>query len=320
MFEIKNNDEDSVKYYAGIIKIEERGITKGYAAAFVSFDIKSIGAIYYPDFVESNRSILNRVIDVKQLKIFQFRGEKLNQVYGDIYPSRDQIKQIMQTKVDSIFNDAWLKIRFDNETYETYLMKYNNGSEDIITTVSVAERTFSWRLFNFFKIFIIHSLFITIAFITIALSRIGKINISFKSKLLFAFLVISIIPVVILALYNTKIVEERANEEIFNELSQRADYVEKHLTSQTSKNKSRDVILASENATKELGISFSLYSYTDQIYNSQDIYNRIGLFSGKLNPQAYYYLHYLKYQEYITSEKLNNYNYDSYYRFIRFMR
>ncbi len=148
VFEINNNEEDSIKYYAGIIKIEERGIIKGYAAAFVSFDIGSIGAINYPDFVESDRSILNRVIDVKQLKIFQFRGEKLNQVYGDIYPSRDQIKQIMQTRVDSVFNEAWLKIKFDNETYETFLMKNNNGSEDIITTVSVAERAFSWRLFN----------------------------------------------------------------------------------------------------------------------------------------------------------------------------
>ncbi len=168
-----------------------------------------------------------------------------------------------------------------------------------------------------FKIFIIHSLFILIAFSLIVLIRIRRINPSFKSKLLFAFLVISIIPVVILALYNTKIVEERANEEVFNELSQRADYVEKHLTSQTAKNKNREVIVASENATKELGISFSLYSNTDQIYNSQDIYNRIGLFSRKLNPQAYYHLHYLKYQEYITAEKLSDYTYDSYYRFIR---
>jgi signal transduction histidine kinase len=316
IIEIENKEDHTRKYFAGVIKIEERGIIKGYISAFVSFDIKSIGAINFPDFIESNLSILNRVINVKQLKIFQFSGAELQQVYGDFYPSRDQIKQILQTEVDSLYNDAWLKIKFDSETYETYLLKVSNDENEIITTVSVEERAFSWNLFNFFKIFIIHSLFIVFAFLIILLSRVGKLNLSFKSKLLFAFLVISIIPVVVLALYNTRIVSERANEGIFNELSQRANYVEKHITSQIDKNKNRDIKTAAENATRELGISFALYELTDQIYNSKDIYNRIGLFDKKLNPKAYYHLNYLRYQEYLASERLNNYEFDSYYRII----
>ncbi|HEX9252649.1 MAG TPA: HAMP domain-containing protein, partial [Ignavibacteriaceae bacterium] len=316
ILEIESKEENTGKYFAGVIKIEERGIIKGYVSAFAKFDIKSIGAVNFPDFIESNLSILNRVIDVKQLKIFQFSGSNLQQVYGDIYPSRDQIKQILQTPFDTLYNDAWLKIRFDSETYETYLLKNVNDGNEIITTVSVEEKAFSWNLFNFFKIFIIHSLFIVIAFLIILISRFGKFNLSFKSKLLFAFLVISIIPVIVLALYNTKIVSERAKEGIFNELSQRANYIEKHVTSQIEKNKNRDVKAASENAARELGISFALYESTDQIYNSKDIYNRIGFFDRKLNPQAYYHLNYLRYQEYLASEKLNNYKFDSYYRVI----
>ncbi|MBK7630537.1 MAG: HAMP domain-containing protein [Ignavibacteriales bacterium] len=315
--ELESDKGKSDKYYTGIIKIEERGITKGYVSVFVSFDIKSIGAASFPDFIESNLSILNRVIDVKQLKIFQFNGSILTEVYGDIYPSRDQIKQILQTKVDSLYNEAWLKIRFDSETYETYLLRIPNDLSIFTTTVSVEEKAFSWNLFNFFKIFIIHSLFIVFAFIIIVLSRLGKLTQSFKSKLLFAFLVISIIPVVVLALYNSKIVSERAKEGILNELSQRANYIEKHLTSQIDKNKKRDIVVASENATQELGISFALYDLTDQIYNSTDIYNRIGLFDRKLNPQAYYHLNYLRYQEYVAAEKVGGYKYDSYYRIIK---
>ncbi len=308
--------ENPEKYYAGIIKIEERGITKGYVSAFASFDINSIGAVNFPDFIESNLSILNRVIDVKQLKIFQFTGTELTNVYGDVYPSRDQIKQILQTEVDSLYNDVWLKIRIDSENYETYLLRIPANGADIITTVSVEEKAFSWNLFNFFKIFIIHSLFIVFAFLIIVLSRVGKLTQSFKSKLLFAFLVISIIPVVVLALYNSKIVSERAKDGIFNELSQRANYVEKHLTTQIDKNKKRDIITASKNAAQELGISFALYDLTDQIYNSNDIYNRIGLFDRKLNPKAYYFLNYLRYQEYVASERVGNYKFDSYYRII----
>lgn len=315
--ELENKSLNLEKYYTGVIKIEERGIIKGYVSAFVSFDIKSIGAINFPDFIESNLSILNRVIDVKQLKIFQFYGSNLRTVYGDLYPSRDQIKQILQTKVDSLYNEAWLKIKFDSETYETYLLRIPSESTDLITTVSIEEKAFSWNLFNFFKIFIIHSLFIVLAFLVILISRVGQITQSFKSKLLFAFLIISIIPVVVLALYNSKVVGERAKEGIFNELSQRANYIEKHLTTQIDKNKRRDVVTACENAEQELGISFALYDLTDQIYNSKDIYNRIGLIDRKLNPQAYYYLNYLRYQEYIASEKLGNYKFDTYYRIIR---
>jgi signal transduction histidine kinase len=317
IIEITNKQDSPHKYFAGVIKIEERGITKGYISAFVSFDIKSIGALNFPDFIESDLSILNRVIDVKQLKIFQFIGTTINQVYGDIYPSRDQIKQILQTKVDSLYNDAWLKINFNSETYETYLLKAENDGNEVTTTVSVEEKEFSWNLFNFFKIFIVHSLFIAIAFLIILISRFGKYNLSFKSKLLFAFLLISIIPVIVLALYNTEIVSERAREGIFNELSQRANFVEKHLTSQMEKHKNRDLITASKNVTQELGISFALYESTDQIFNSREIYNRIGFFDRKLNPQAYYHLNYLRYQEYMTSEKLNNYKFDSYYRIIK---
>jgi nitrogen fixation/metabolism regulation signal transduction histidine kinase len=317
VIEITNKQDSPQKYFAGVIKIEERGIIKGYISAFVSFDIKSIGALNFPDFIESDLSILNRVIDVKQLKIFQFIGTTLSQVYGDIYPSRDQIKQILQTEVDSLYNDAWLKINFDSETYESYLLKTENNGNEVTTTVSVEEKEFSWNLFNFFKIFIVHSLFIAIAFLIILISRFGKYNLSFKSKLLFAFLLISIIPVIVLALYNTKIVSERASQGIFNELSQRANFVEKHLTSQMEKHKNRDLITASKNATQELGISFAIYESTDQIFNSREIYNRIGFFDRKLNPQAYYHLNYLRYQEYMASEKLNNYKFDSYYRIIK---
>jgi two-component system nitrogen regulation sensor histidine kinase NtrY len=314
--ELRSKEDEANSYFEGIIKLKEREITKGYITAFASFDIESIGASDTPDFIKSDLSIFNRVIDAKQLKIFQFIDSKLAHVYGDIYPSRDQIKQIIQTQVDSNFVDTWLKLNFEGETYETYLLKGFSGKDEMITTVSVAERAFSWDLFNFFKIFIVHSLFIVLAFFIIVLSRLGKLSSTFKSKLLLSFLFISIIPVVILAIYNSQVVNERGKEGIFNELSQRSDYLEKHLKSQLQTNKNSDIIKASQNASKQLGISFAIYSSTDQIYNSQDLYNRIGFFNRKLNAKIYYYLNYLRYKEYMISESVDNFKYDNYYKYI----
>lgn len=312
-----DKQENVIDYYSAVIEIRERGILRGYVAAFVDFNIKSIGAFNYPTFLESNLSVFNKVVDVKQLKIFQFKDGVLNNVYGDIYPSRDQIKQILNTEVDSLFNESWLKINFNSEKYEAYLLKSEEDDSEILTVVAIQESAFSWDLFKFFKIFIIHSLFIIIAYLIIILLCVRKISLTFKAKLLLSFLFISIIPVVVLAVYNANLVTERGKEEILNELSQRADYIEKNLTAQLSKFNNRDLITASQNASDELGMSFALYLSTDQIYNSNDIYNKIGLMHSKLNPKAYYFLNYLKYQEFITSEKVNNYQYDSYFRFIR---
>ena len=311
-----DKQKDVIDYYYAVIEIKERGILRGYIAAFVDFNIKSIGAINYPTFLESNLSVFNKVVDVKQLKIFQFKDGILNNVYGDIYPSRDQVKQILNAEVDSVFNDSWLKINFNSEKYEAYLLKSEEDDSEFLTVVAIQESAFSWDLFKFFKIFIIHSLFIIIAFLLIVILRVRRINLTFKAKLLLSFLIISIIPVVVLAIYNTNLVTERGKEEILNELSQRADYVEKNLGAQLNKFNNRDIITASQNAFNELGISFALYTSTDQIYNSNDIYNKIGLMHSKLNPKAYYFLNYLKYQEFITSEKVNNYKFDSYFRFI----
>jgi signal transduction histidine kinase len=312
----QSQNNGSQKFIEGVVKVKERGITKGYITSFVNFDIESLGANNIPEFIKSNLSVFNRVIDVGQLKIFQFTNGILSKVYGDLYPSRDQIKRILQTKIDSSYNDAWLKLKFDNETYETYLLKENKDNNEILTSVSVAERAFSWDLFNFFKIFIVHSLFIIFTFLIIIVSRVGRLNFTFKSKLLFAFLFISIIPVVILALYNSQIMQERGKDAIFNELSQKANYVEKNLITNLEKVKNHNMVSVCHNAFNDLGISFALYSGTDQIYDSQEIYNQIGYFDDKLNAKVYYNLNYLRNKEFLNTEEVNNYKFDNYYRYV----
>ncbi|MGQ9643949.1 MAG: ATP-binding protein [Ignavibacterium sp.] len=221
---------------------------------------------------------------------------------------------MLSTNLDSTFNDGWLKINFNGENYETYLLKISNDGNEFLTAVSVADKEFSWNLFNFFKVFFVHALFILIVFIVLFLARIGSINYTFKTRLLFAFLLVSIIPVILLAIYNRQIVEERSKESIFNELKQRADYVQNHIQSQLTKKNNRTISQAALNASNELKISFILFDGTEQIFNSNENYLRIGLLDKKLNSDAYYNLHYMRLKEFLTKENINEYYYDSYYR------
>lgn len=305
------------KNIIAIKRVSDSGITKGFVSAGLNFNISKIGASDFPDFLESDLSIFNQVLNIKQLKIFLFLNGEMIQVYGEIFPSREQIKLILNTPLNSTFNDAWTKINFSGENYETYILKnYENGNE-ILTVVSVADKEFSWNLFNFFKVFFIHVLFILLIILLFLFVRIGKINLTFRGKILIAFLLVSIIPVIILAAYNRQIVDERAKESIFNELKQRADYIQNHIVGQIKNNRNRNIIQAGLNASNELKISFSLYEGTEQIFNSNETYNKIGLFDTKLNSDAYYNLHYLRFREYLSKERIHNYYYDSYYRQIK---
>ncbi|MBZ0200595.1 MAG: HAMP domain-containing protein, partial [Ignavibacteriaceae bacterium] len=164
------------------------------------------------------------------------------------------------------------------------------------------------------KIFIIHSLFIIILFFILFLSMLNKFKYSFRVQLLISFFVISVIPVLILAAYNRQVVEDRSRSALFNELNERIDYVEKHVEAQLVKYKDRNLSTAFVNAGKELGIAFGVYSSSNLIYNTNQQYYNIGLFPEKLDPNAHYQLNYLSYREFLTEEKVENYNYSAFYK------
>ena len=305
--------ENYDQIFTGVIPVSVNEIIVGYISATVAFDLQLIGNSGIPDFLESKENILSPVVDVKQLKIFEFTDSRVSRIYGDIYPSRDYIRPIWSAKF-SQDNDAWLTLTLNDEQYLTYLVKTVNGDSQKIIAVLLREKQFTWNLFNFFKIFVIHSIFILILFALIFVSRIRKVKYTFRSQVLIAFLLISIIPVVLLAIYNRQVVKERSRTAVVDELSERANYLENHIHVQNEEHPDRDIKSLFSSAGKELGISFGAYKVTDQTFNSSDQYYSSGLFPEKLNPQAYYHLNYLSYREYLTEEKIENFEYDSFYK------
>ncbi len=301
------------KIFAGIVPIKERGIVSGYIGAVLNFTLQNWGARNIPDFLESKKNIINSVLDLRQLKIFEFRNSKLIQVYGDIYPSRDQYEPIVNAKY-SQENEAWLTVNLNGENYITYALKTNEDGSGIITSVSLVEKHITWNLFNFFKVFLVHSIFILILFIVLFVITFSEFKYSFRTQLLIAFLIISIIPVIILAIYNRQIVADRSQAAVFNELNERSNYLENHVRSQVENNGQKSIEQAFENAGRELRISFSVYDNTSQLFSSRSQFYQAGLFDEKLDSDVYYHLNYLSYREYLTKERIENYSYDSFYK------
>jgi two-component system nitrogen regulation sensor histidine kinase NtrY len=311
-----NSPDDSLKkIFIGIIPITDRGLKIGYITASIGFELQNLGSNSLPDFLESKTNIINSVLDMQRLKIFEFTDSKLTHVYGDIYPSRDQIKPILDAKL-STDNEAWLTLSLNNENYYAYVLKTFSGTTPVITAVATKEKRISWDLFNFFKIFLIHSCFIIILLLALFLFNIKNIKYTFRTQLLIAFLFISIIPVIILAVYNREIIKQRTDNAISNELGERLNYVENIIKEEISESPASDLQQSFENTGKDLGISFAVYEGSVQIYNSREQYYKAGLFTDKLNPEVYYQLNYLSFREYFTKERIDNFEYDSFYRLV----
>jgi signal transduction histidine kinase len=309
-----NSPEDSLKkIFVGITPVLDRSSIIGYVTASVEFDLQNLESNNLPDFLESKTNIINSVLDVQSLKIFEFNDSKLTHVYGDIYPSRDQIKPILDAQL-SPDNETWLILSLNNENFYTYILKTFSGSTPIITAVSAREKRISWNLFNFFKIFLIHCTFILILLLVLFIFKFKNVKYTFRTQLLIAFLFISIIPIIILAVYDRQIVKQRTDNAISNELSERLNYVENILNEKLSESPSGDLLKAFENTGRGLGISFAVYDGSVQIFNSRQQYYEAGLLTDKLNPQVYYQLNYLNFREYFTKEYINNFEYDSFYK------
>lgn len=314
--EVESTTEYGITY-AGIVPIENNNIIDGYIGVAANFKVENLGAEDFPDFLVSNKAAIGSVVDLNLVKIFEFTDGKLLSVKGNVFPSKEQRELLMNVKL-SPDNDSWTNLSFNGEDFITYVLKTNRDNTEKITVVSIKEKEIAWSLYNFFKIFIVHSIFILVFFILLLTFRVVKLKYTFRTKLLGAFLLVSIIPIIALAIYNREVVRERTNTAIFSELSKRSEYLENHVRAQMQKHPDRDLLTAFDNAGKELGIAFTIYENADRIFSSKNEYYNNRLLPGKLKSEVHYNLNYLTYRETLTKESIDNYVYDAYYRKIDF--
>jgi len=303
--------------FAGVVPIENENIVTGYIAVAAKFSIENLGAAEFPDFLESNKAALGSVVDLNLVKVFEFSDKKLVQARGNIFPSKELREQIFNADL-SVYGDGWVNLSYYGENYVAFILKGKLDETNKTTVVAVKEKEIAWSLYNFFKIFIVHSIFILLLAFILLSFRLLKLKYTFRIKLLGAFMLVSIIPIVALAVYNREVVKERTSSAIFNELSKRSEYLENHIRAQKHKIPERDFETAFINAGRELKIAFTIYENSEESFSSRSEYYKNGLLSEKINSEAHYNLNYLSYRELLIKESIDKYIYDAYYRKIDF--
>jgi two-component system, NtrC family, nitrogen regulation sensor histidine kinase NtrY len=306
------------KIISGITPVKEEGVILGYIVASILYDESNYGRINYPKVLSPNVNSLNSTVDFEKLKIFDFTNGQLENVFGELVPPDEIVKEILNADFKN--SEAWIKINIDNDNYITYILKYFKNKNERVLAVALKEINLSWSLYNFLKVFFIHMIFI-VGFLAIIfaqqLYKAKNIKYSFRLQLLGAFLCISLFPLLLLAFYNRNLSDEKNIEATLINLKEKASNVDRFLEEKSAKTDVKDLKPLFGDASDELNINYSLYSGRKIIYSSNYEFYETGLLSRYLNPLVYTKFNALGFKEELANESMEKFSYDSYYKKIR---
>ncbi|MDP4192097.1 MAG: ATP-binding protein [Bacteroidota bacterium] len=303
------------KLVSGIIPVKEDDILLGYVVATVLYDPAMISSSSFPGFLSSKISKLNSTVSFDKLKVFIFNDNQLTNVYGDISPADWHIENIIHAGF-SENNDAWINLNINKENYITYLFREIENNSSKIVAVSLKEKSLSWSLYNFFKVFFIHSIFIIALFFVIYAiqlrSKNRELRYTFRTQLLTAFLFISLLPMLLLAFYNRSVTAEKNRDIAFYKLKQNAADIENYIKEHLADSSSSDIRFICDNARRDLNIEFSLFSGNKLYYSTKEEFFLAGIIPSILDPLVFDKLYNQGYKEFIADEKIENYPFISF--------
>ncbi|MFA8344027.1 MAG: ATP-binding protein [Rhodothermaceae bacterium] len=302
------------KVIRGVMPIYHENDVEGYLVIKVNYGLAKTIFKRAPRFLSDLKSTYKSPVNLRELKIFAFEDKKLKNVFGDIYPGLTVQKEILSLDF-SKDKSIWRNLEFGGSSYNTYILKYGEANEDKILVLALLKKGLTRNIFDFFKIFFVHTFFIFVIVLLMLLINIKQgrsYKYSFKTQLLISFLVISIIPLIFLAVYFRDLQDEKNTSAIFYKLKKRAVSVENFINAklEVSEKSLKEI---SDMASTDLGIEFNVYEEDHLVYTSYPEYFQTGLFPDKLNPVAFKKLVLEGYNEFVNIEKVDDMEYNSFY-------
>lgn len=312
------------KYYVGIAPIENKELKNtqfstvlGYLVIAINTESKNIFSNSSLTMFENNKSdnLLDKLLSVPSVTEFT-NGEITNATNSEVSrmnanslePFRNFIKESKE-------NSIWRFESNNDKSYKTfYINDVNNNYDELLGSRFVRERIYSVSIqrddfpifvFFFFR-FLIISIFIWLVlyfFISSGLFwRINKIKFGFREKLLYSFIVVSVIPIILLAFYTRSFIKNK------NEISLQNQIIsDLNIYSENFKNKKIPIYnyknidsisnvqrnLIDKNLIKS-NKNFNLYLGDKLVSTTNDEVFKSDLLDNRLNSRIYYNVFYLK--------------------------
>lgn len=308
------SEKSGSKIVSGIIPVRDREKKIGYLC--VTITTKDSGSDN-PDvaklFYSKKKS---RDIHPGFANIFSVVNRTVTPVQSDLVLDR-QVLDLLRDGNFSTQGELWEEVNINNENHILFAQRSYKDKEYHYTVVTLKEKDLEWSVFNFFKLFILHSAFILILLLFILVKNFKsfrEIRFTFKSQLLTSFLIISLIPLLALAIYNRSSVSVKSENLVRSSLREKAVLVEQHIKTQIKNNPNRPVLTAVEKAFKELGISFNFYDSSRVTFSSNTDLLSAGVIPELLNPSALRSLRLIGLNEEIVKNNFESVEYHSFFK------
>lgn len=305
---------NSQRLIRGVFPIVDHYSIIGYLDVSILFDLNDFGFDTHPEFISTGKLNDKAILKLDKLKILDYHNSELKSIYGEITPTAELNSQILSTKLSNK-NDAWLNISVNGVLHLIYLQKVKLNNTDRLLAVALRNKDLSLNLFDFFKVFFSHSIvliFLVLSYLLLSFKKERKYLFNLRSQLLAAFLIISIIPLILLALYFKNLTEEKNKNSIYYKLGKRAFIIENYLNENLLRSGNFNNFIFSK-ASSDLNLNYSLYSLKRLEYSSDDLLYDVGLIPKIINPKAYKELIINDNQEALIVESIDKYKFNSFF-------
>lgn len=273
---------------------------------------------FLPAFMGQNIYLMEPQFSLSKVNLFEIQDGKLVHSISEVDIGIENIKMIGDAKFSRL-NEAWLNLKIDDEQYLFYLLKDDRGEFEKIIAAASKLNDLSFNLFHFFKVFFIHSIIIFFfALITFGFefNKNKERLFTFRAKLLFVLLFISIIPMITMAIYFKQLTDEKNESAIHYKLLKRTTSVAEYLNKYSIPG-ALNIDMLYKRIENDLGISFALYKDKKLSYASNKLYYDSGLLTSLLDPVVQKKLYLDGKTSVLIKEEINDYEFDAVYRRIK---
>ncbi len=301
--EISPKDSPHIKILRGSVPISENNITLGYLMVEVKFEPKLLVDSKIPELFRQQNFQINGLLSPEDINIFGYHNNTLVYAFGDFHPGREHNEMLLAENFPPE-NEIWTNFTFNNEAFVVYALKTKQSDSEYVVAVALKEKKLEWSFFNFFKLFIVHSILLVICYLISLIYeflKTGTFRYSFRTQLLFALLFVSLFPLLAIALYNRQNTNEKSEIAIKNFLVAESNIILRQINNYNTLPK-QNLISVLEKTASSLDINFSAFEDGKNIFTTEYALYTSAIFPNYIHSSAILHLSYLGYKDHFTSE------------------
>lgn len=293
--EEKPSPGGTVKSYVGYAPISgEDGKMIGGVGVELSADRQALLRGETPEILR-NYPKENPQAHARTLLLSEYYQGRLTSTTGEDFPVGRQLPENLREQSGSDFG-VWVEESVNGKDYESYFVQNEPGSPDESwIALSMQSLDVQWHLFSITRLVIFYLLCCLVcggAILGIQHLRGVRVPLDFRTKLLTAFIIVSFIPIAILAYYNRQYSIQRGEENTARRLSEQSGIVVNALQRQLGVDVPFDVSRLTneqcENVANNLGTDFNVYADGVLQASSKPEMYSAELVSPRLSADAFY--------------------------------